>query len=65
MESDATANVSITDITGKVVYTTAIATGNGSVVANVSLDNNIVSGLYFVTAEVNGISMNQQFVVIK
>ena len=65
MESNATANVSITDITGKVVYTTAIATGNGSVVANVSLDNNVVSGLYFVTAEVNGISMNQQFVVIK
>ncbi|HRF77989.1 MAG TPA: MopE-related protein [Chitinophagales bacterium] len=65
LESNATANISITDITGKVVYTTAIATGNGSVVANVSLDNNVVSGLYFVTAEVNGTSMKQQFVVIK
>lgn len=65
MASNASANVSITDITGKVVYTTAIATGNGSVVANVNLDNNVVSGLYFVTAEVNGFTMKQQFVVIK
>ena len=65
LENDATATINITDITGKVIYTTTAATTNGSATKTIALGKNISAGLYFVTIEMNGSTMNQQFVVVK
>ena len=61
VDATAIANITITDVTGKTIYA-ASATGTTS---TIQLDSNVASGLYFVTVEIDGAIMNQQFVVVK
>ncbi len=61
VDATAIANITITDVTGKTIYA-ASATGTTS---TIQLESNVASGLYFVTVEIDGAIMNQQFVVVK
>lgn len=55
------ADIIITDLTGKIVYSGIISANTN----NIALGNEITNGLYVVTVTLNGLSTNQQIVVIK
>ena len=61
MENNATANIIITDLTGKVIYAATVSSNTNTI----AIGKNVTDGLYIATVEMNGTTMNQQFVVIK
>lgn len=57
--------ISISDVTGRVVYTTSSEVLNGFMTKSITLENSFSSGIYYIAVESDGNTINQQFVIVK
>ena len=64
LNNEADVNITVTDLSGKVVYTNALGTVNGA--QNVAINTTALNnGVYFVNLSVNGTVSSEKLVVKK
>jgi Tol biopolymer transport system component len=64
LNNEADVNINVTDLSGKVVYTNALGTVNGTQSVNVNTDA-LNSGVYMVNVSVDGTVSTQKLVIRK